>query len=557
MSASSDGGRAVGLLRRLGELFVRAFLTTTSFLFGVPAQPRRLPRWRWLTRSDESNWRFALVFGAVYLVYLAWAHMHHEPWRDETHPWIVAREAESYWDILMGDRRYDGHPPGWYWTLRLTTLVTRDVWGLHATTMAVSTAAAVLFLRFAPFARPLRLLLVSGYLLAYEYGVLSRNYTLGVLFVFAFASAVRPLRPRPLLLGLLLAGVALSSVYGAILACALLLVLLAESTAFVHREPPGTVGVVVERNALAAAFIVLVAVAVALWSCRPPDPNPYAPGVTFTSVNYAGFEASLTRLAWSVLPLRVDDDITYWSLTDQVWRDYPDLFHYARWGLLGAMLICLAASPVELVAFALGASAIALVALTVYPGSSRHWGHYYILFLALCWTARSRKLLRRGWLIPIVLCVIGLFQSESLFFAARLDARYVFSGGSEAAARLREKDVARLPIVGGPDWAMPAVMVGLDRTFISCETEERNQTLVFHGRRRTCTPHDLLRKAMEVSEHRGGPVLVLMIGSLPTWGKGAKVELLMRTRKPTVVAEDFAIYRVERMQPAPPASATH
>jgi len=555
MSADPSGKRAMRLLSRLGERAVRGALATTRFLFGVPARPRRLPRWAWLTRSDESNWRFALVFGAVYLAYLVWGHMHHEPWRDETHPWIVAREAEGFWDILMGDRRYDGHPPGWYWALRLTTLVTRDVWGLHATTIVVSAAAAVLFLRFAPFTRPLRLLLVSGYLLAYEYGVLSRNYTLGVLFVFAFASALGPLKPRPLLLGLLLAGVALSSVYGAILACALLLVLLAESTALVRREPPGTVGVVIEKNALAATLIVLVAVAVALWSCRPPDPNPYAPGVSFLNVNYAGFEASLTRLAWSVLPLRVDDDITYWALPDQVWRDHPDLFHHVQWCLLGAMLLCLAASPVELVAFVLGASAIALVALMVYPGSSRHWGHYYILFLALCWTARSRKRLRRGWLIPIVLCVIGLCQSESLFMAARLDARYVFSGGPEAAARLREKDVAGLPIVGGPDWAMPAVMVGLDRTFISCETEERNQTLVFHARRKPCSPHDLLRKAMEVSEQRATPVLVVVIGNVPSWGKGAKVELLMRTRRPTAVAEDFSIYRVQKVRPAPAASA--
>jgi hypothetical protein len=348
------------------------------------------------------------------------------------------------------------------------------------------------------------------------------------------------------LLALLLAGAAFSSVYGAILACALLVVLLAESTAFRRREPPGTVALVIERNALAATFIVLSAVAVAIWSCRPPDPNPYAPGVSFGGVNYEGFKASLGRLTWAVLPLRVDNDLWYWSLADQVWRNHPDLFGQAQWWLLGAMLICLASSPVELVAFVLGASAIALVQLAVYPGSIRHWGHYYVLFLVLCWSARSRKPLQRGWLIPIVLCLMGLCQSESLVMAARLDARYVFSGGPEAAARLRKKDVARLPIIGGPDWAMPAVMVGLNRTFISCETEERNQALVFHARRKTCTPVDLLRKAVEVSEQRGGPTVLVVVGRVPLSFKGAKVQLLLRTRTPTVSGEDFAIYRVQK-----------
>jgi hypothetical protein len=554
MSAGlAEGGavRALRAARKLGALGSRVVSSSAHFLFGVPSKARRLPRWPWLTRSDETNWGFAVLFGSAYLVYLVWAHVHHEPWRDETHPWIVARQAEGFWDILMGDRRYDGHPPGWYWTLRLATFFTREVWGLHATTIALSFTAAILFLRFAPFARPLRLLLVSGYLLAYEYGVLSRNYTLGIVCAFAFASFLRPLKPRPLALGILLVGLSFSSVYGAILACALSLVLLAESTGLGQKGPPGTLGILVERRALVALVLVLGAVTIALWSSRPPDPNPYAPGVSFGRVDYAGFETSLTRMTFSMLPLREDKDLWYWAMSDQVWRNYPEALRWVKWALLGVTLLCLLPSPVELLAFVLGTVAIMLVQLAVYGGSIRHWGHYFILFLVLCWTSRQRKPLRRGWLTPVVLGVMGLFQCESLVVAARMDQKHIFSGGPEAAAILSRKELAGLPLVGGPDWVMPAVTADLDRDFISCETHERNQTLVFHARRRNCTVSDVLRKATEVSERRDGPVAVVVMGRLPKASAGTKVKLIARTRTPTLSGEDLFIYRVQSAAPAP------
>ena len=153
--------------------------------------------------------------------------------------------------------------------------------------------------------------------------------------------------------------------------------------------------------------------------------------------------------------------------------------------------------------------------------------------------------------MPVVLTVMGLCQCESLVIAARMDQKYAFSGGPEAAARLRRKDLAKLPIVGSPDWAMPAVMVGLDRNFISCETQERNQTLVFHSRRRTCSPWEVLRKASEISEQRDGPVLVVTTGTVPSAKPGTKVERILRTRGPTASGEDFSIYRVKRPRQAP------
>src|SRR4051794_2555913 len=88
--------------------------------------------WRALAREQETSATFSLVVVCLYLGFLVWTHVHHEAWRDEIHPWIVAKRAQGFWDIATGDRIYDGHPPLWYWYLRLWTWITVRPWGLHA-----------------------------------------------------------------------------------------------------------------------------------------------------------------------------------------------------------------------------------------------------------------------------------------------------------------------------------------------------------------------------------------------------------------------------------------
>jgi len=539
-----------------------AFRKVGRGTLGVPEGPRRVPPrsriLRALVRSNEPSLGFVLFFGAAYLAVLVFGHLHHELWRDETHPWIVARQAEGFWDLLTGDRRYDGHPPGWFWYLRPFTFFTRDIVGLHVATILLSLGGALLLLRFAPFSRPIRVLLTFSFLFAFEYGVLSRNYTLGVLFTFLFCSLLHPLRPRPLLLAFCLLGLALSSVYGAILASCLLLVLLAESTRLARASSlPGVSQLRIETRALLAGAIALGGIVFSLSSSRPPDPNPYAPGVNLEAVNYLGFEASIARLTWSTLPMRVFDDINYWGGLDYVWREHPMLFTTVGWTLVGTMVLVLAAFPVELSAFLIGAGLMVVVQLAVYPGSVRHWGHYFLLFLALAWTGRVRHPKRWGFVLPTLLLVVGCFQFPALVVALREEQRFSFSGGPEVAEFIRRSKLEHLPLMGGPDWAMPAVMGHLDQDFVSCETLERNQTLVFHARRQLCSPWQLLQKASSIANELQAPVLLVTIGQLGGVPPGGvRLQRLFQSRRPTATAEDFTLYRVIPAPnvPAPPAA---
>src|SRR6185436_15565941 len=83
----------------------------------VPSRLRRV--FRAAGRAYETGWVFSIA-------YLIWAHLHHEFWRDEIHSWSIARGADSFADILTGDRVYEGHPPLWFWYLRVWSLFVRS-----------------------------------------------------------------------------------------------------------------------------------------------------------------------------------------------------------------------------------------------------------------------------------------------------------------------------------------------------------------------------------------------------------------------------------------------
>ena len=68
---------------------------------------------RW-TRRINARFNFWLVL--AYAVLLAVLLAHHEPWRDELHFWMSARDSQNLTQ-LWENRRYDGHPPLWSWLL--------------------------------------------------------------------------------------------------------------------------------------------------------------------------------------------------------------------------------------------------------------------------------------------------------------------------------------------------------------------------------------------------------------------------------------------------------
>lgn len=119
----------------------------------------------------------------------------HELWRDETDAWLVARDSRSFHELLL-NVRYTGRPPLWYLILFGITHLSIDVTSLKLFTslLAISTIALIIF----PlnYQLKIKVLLLSGFYFLFGYTVLSRDYSLILIFLvllfILYESAINP-----------------------------------------------------------------------------------------------------------------------------------------------------------------------------------------------------------------------------------------------------------------------------------------------------------------------------------------------------------------------------
>jgi len=500
-----------------------------------------------LFKDRESGWTFAILISALYAVLLGLGQAHHEFWRDETHPWVLARYADGFGDIATGDRVYDGHPPFWYWYLHVWTWFTHGVVGLHLATMVAETCAGFILLRWGPFPRLVKVLLLCGYLLGYEYGIMSRNYTMGVVAAMAFAATYRPLRLRALSF-VFLACLALSSVYGLIMAAVLLGLLVIHNCGvdLGRHRPSGLVTLAVPRRLVIGGVALLLVFAFAVVVTSPPDPNPYSPDWAFHQLNRSALWPSLQRMIAAFVTLRKPSDPAYWIGASQYSTEFPNLYDWATYALPLLIVLSLIRSWPELGTFILGFALMSVIMVARYVGHIRHWGSYFVLFLVVSWIARVERPKSRFLLNSVLLFLIGLCQLQGFVVAYKWDWKRPFSGAEDAAKAILRMKLQDLPLVIGPDWSAMALTAYLDRTFISSETEEINQTMVFHGRRRGFSVEGLIQKAAQVSHERHSPVLVISNRALPRpAGVSNYVLLYQPALSPLMGDETFWVYRVD------------
>ncbi|MDD5543416.1 MAG: hypothetical protein PHX83_09595, partial [Acidobacteriia bacterium] len=120
-----------------------------------------------------------LVFGVVCLT----AILHHEMWRDELDTFVTARDSSSF-SSLMDYARFSGHPGLWFVFVYGISRFARNPAAIQLLNLVFALGAIYVFSCFSPFPRWLKVLFAFGYFPLYEYGVISREYCLGMLLVF-------------------------------------------------------------------------------------------------------------------------------------------------------------------------------------------------------------------------------------------------------------------------------------------------------------------------------------------------------------------------------------
>jgi glycosyltransferase involved in cell wall biosynthesis len=140
--------------------------------------------------------RRPLATGLLWIVFLCYAVLlgigmaRHEMWGDEFHSWNISKGSGSYLQ-LIANRRYEGHPPGWYTLLWTLSKFTHQVVFVQVLQWLIAVVAIFLLIFRSPFPTRTRVLIPFGYYFLWEFGVFSRNYMIAILLSFCICLIIR------------------------------------------------------------------------------------------------------------------------------------------------------------------------------------------------------------------------------------------------------------------------------------------------------------------------------------------------------------------------------
>ncbi|NQU11718.1 hypothetical protein HQ590_13065 [bacterium] len=328
--------------------------------------------------------RTYLFAGGVTLLFLAaggYGAFHHEMWRDETQAWLLARDSLTPW-ALVWNCRYEGHPVLWHlgpWVLsRFTSLP--DV--MQAYHLLIATATAFLVARFAPFTWVERALLAIGYLFLYEYGVVCRDYGIGVLLIMTYC-VLYPRRFQQLpAVSVVLFLLSQTSVH------ALLVAMAAGGSLFLEvllrrRKPEGSAR---WPLALACLLLVMAGYAVSIWQLVPPPDSGFA--VSWTTAWEPALARRVAALPAHAMWIWPRETLHFWGSSRVVaapWFGRHLLLYSAV--LPVAAVLFLMRRPAVLLTYIAGTLALLAFFYVKYFGSIRHHGFLYVLLVAAAWMA--------------------------------------------------------------------------------------------------------------------------------------------------------------------------
>ncbi|MHB8066589.1 MAG: hypothetical protein ACYDIC_01670 [Desulfobaccales bacterium] len=454
-----------------------------------------------------------LGYGALVLILL----LRHEMWQDEWQAWLIAQDSPSLPELFR-NLRYEGHPGLWHLGLFLITRVTHNPLSMQLLHLLVAASAVYVFLRYSPFTRLQKILFILGYFPFYEYAVISRNYALAVLGLFWYCALFCRPGPRPyLLLGLILFFLGQTSVYGLMIAMVLGVILLG---AALQERAAGTF------KAIAGFALVLLGIGLAILQIIPPPDSGFAVGWHF-DLDLPRLLSTLATVWQSYVPLPA---LTYHFWGTNIIADPP-------WqALLSAILLAFGIllfyrQPLPCLFYLLGTAGLLTFTYVKYPGSLRHHGHLYLLFIASLWLS-SQGVQAPGpspRLTPLPILgdfcrthrdrlVTALLAAHLLagLWAASLDLLYPFSASRAAARFIQEHQLDRLAIVGDADDAASSVAGCLNRRLYYPASRCQGSFIVWNRQRKTeLEPEEVLAQAGALSRQRRQDVLLLLNYELP------------------------------------------
>ena len=167
--------------------------------------------------SKKCNQVELIVF-LIYCIGVSVITYFHEPWFDEAQAWLIARDA-TLKEILFDVPHYEGHPQLWHFLLvPFAKLGAPYELSLYLVNFAFMAATVALLLWKSPFPKFIRCILPFNFFVFYQYGVISRPYSMMFLAVVLASMFYADRNKMPVRYILILCFLCMTSAYGILIA---------------------------------------------------------------------------------------------------------------------------------------------------------------------------------------------------------------------------------------------------------------------------------------------------------------------------------------------------
>ena len=422
--------------------------------------------------------------------------LNHEMWRDELEAWLIAKHSYSLSELLT-NTEYIGHPILWYFCLYFLQKITSSLLAMQLFHLAIATAYIAVFLYYSPFTRLQKTLFCFGYFPLYEYGIISRSYGMGVLFLFIFC-ALFPHRDRGyLLIALTLALLSHTNVFALIIGMVLAAMLVLNR--WIDRKQDNHFSIK-QWNIVTSVFIYLFGLITAIVQIVPPQEAEYKGELFSTSLEtsetakglflylkplgkiFAETDKAMSNIwkSYAPIPNFTIDRLWENNLLTDAYLTVGDinLVDYLVLGLSLLMLfvfIVIFSRKIQILLVYVVGNLFIFVCTTTYPISIRHSGYLFIL-LIICWWLSAfvsdnyqlnlikestfDYFYQRRKLYFKIILYLNLVSSTIMY---GFDIAKPFSASKDVANYIQSNQLENLIIVGSTDRLTAPLSALLDR----------------------------------------------------------------------------------------------
>jgi len=465
--------------------------------------------------GKSNTWIFLLWLALV--IFLSYFHV---VWRDEVRALSFALQGESLVAMFEG-LRGDAHPALWNLFLRAVHGLIPFPVSLKISGLVIAAIAVSNFLSKSPFPLWVKLAVVFGSIVSFEFSVMARNYGISMLFMFLFATFYNTKKEQGYWLGAILFLLANTNAHSSILVAIILCFWFIELVIQKH-----SVSNAISKNFIFNTLIAVSGILVCFFTIYPTFND--AAVLASPSGNFG------IRLVYSLL--LPADSFSKLMATDNIVSILSGTTftrETTKFIICVIASIILFGSTLTLVRYpnamfcALGALVTLSVFFTfVYPGGYRHQAIWFIFLLIMNWISLAeRRKVESFFYLPRTtrfLSKIGLVSFAAiLLLQIPSTVREVFralgykspQSQSEVLSKLIKSrpELAKATFIAEPDYFVESIPYYLTNpSYLLREERFGNITHFTKNARLNITLDDILNSSMKISAQTNQPVVILL-----------------------------------------------